>query len=302
MKIAIVVFFAALCVPFGLHAQVPANGNLEDWQQSQSGLYEQPTGGFWTTLNPLRDLGAPVTVEKVTDACQGQYAAKLTTKSFSTLLVAGLLASGTFNASNLLNPLTIGSPFTQKPANYKGCYKYSPVGGDSCAIISIITRWNTQTNQRDTIAEAGGVFANAVDSYTNFDFPYTYYSQDTPDTIQLVLSSSADGANSNGQVGSTMWVDNISLDLINGLNLPMMPEADVKCYPNPAMGNVVFDIADVKGQSTLALYSADGKLAATQPVMPGVNTIQLVNLPVGNYTYTITQNNQALYWGTLVHN
>jgi Putative carbohydrate metabolism domain len=302
MKIAITVLFAALCMPLGLQAQTPANGNLEDWQQSQSGLYEQPTGGFWTSLNPLRDLGAPVTVEKVTDACQGQYAAKLTTQSFSTLLVAGLLASGSFNPGNLLNPLTIGRPFTQKPANFKGCYKYSPVGGDSCAIISIITRWNTQTNQRDTIAEAGGIFANAIDSYTNFDFPYEYYTQDTPDSIQLVLTSSADGANSNGQVGSAMWVDNISLDLLNGLSLPMMPEAEVKCYPNPAMGNVVFDIAAITGQSTLMLYGADGKLAATQLVMPGINTIQLVTLPVGTYTYTIAQNNQALYWGTLVHN
>lgn len=291
-----------LCLPMLLWAQTPVNGDLESWQLSQSTLYYQPTGGFWATLNALADLGGPVTVERVTDACQGEYAAKLTTKNFTSLLVSGFLASGTFNQNNLANPLTIGSPFTLKPVSFSGCYKYTPVSGDSAALISILTRWNTQTNSRDTLASAGGITATPQADYVNFNYTYEYFSQETPDSIQVVFSASADGANNNGQVGSTLWVDNINLSILNGLTLPMMPEGIVSCYPNPATEQVYINLENIKGPSDLKVFSADGKLLLQTPVKPGSNTIQLAGLPYGALLYTINQNDKAIYWGTLVHN
>ena len=291
-----------LCLPMLLWAQTPTNGDLEGWQLSQSTLYYQPTGGFWATLNALADLGGPITVERVTDACQGDYAAKLTTKNFTSLLVAGFLASGTFNQLNLANPLTIGKPFTQKPQTLSGCYKYVPVNGDSAALVSILTKWNSQTNSRDTIASAGGITAQPQANYTNFTYTYEYFSQETPDSIQIVFTSSADGANNNGQVGSALWVDNVELSILNGISIPLMPEVAVTCYPNPAVDNVTINLENIEGKSTLNLYSADGKQILTKQVLKGFNTLSLAGLPCGIYSYTITQNNQTLYWGTIAHN
>jgi hypothetical protein len=302
MKKAVLFVFLCVAVLSSAYSQPVANGNLEDWQQSQSNLYDQPTGGFWATLNALADLGGPVTVEKTTDACQGQFAAKLTTKNFTSLLVAGFLASGTFNQLNLANPLTIGKPFTLKPQSLSGCYKYSPVNGDSAALISILTKWNTQTNSRDTIASAGGITAAAQADYTNFTYTYEYFTQQTPDSIQLVFSSSADGANNNGQVGSALWVDNVSLEIVNGIDLPMMPEVVVNCYPNPVADYLTIDLQNIPGKSMLGIYTADGKLMLQKQVFQGLNTIDFAALPCGNYLYTITQNNKALYWGTIAHN
>ena len=293
--IAFIIVSKAIAQPF-------ANGNLEGWQQSQSGLYDQPTGGFWATLNPLVDLTGPVTVEKTTDACQGEFAAKLTTKNFTSLLVAGFLASGTFNQLNLANPLTIGKPFTQKPQTLSGCYKYVPVNGDSAALVSILTKWNSQTNSRDTIASAGGITAQPQANYTNFTYTYEYFSQETPDSIQIVFTSSADGANNNGQVGSALWVDNVELSILNGISIPLMPEVAVTCYPNPAVDNVTINLENIEGKSTLNLYSAGGKQILTKQVLKGFNTLSLAGLPCGIYSYTITQNNQTLYWGTIAHN
>lgn len=300
-KLSVFAVFIVL-INIQLKAQPLVNGNLEDWQQSQSGLYEQPTGGFWATLNALADLGGPVTIEKTTDACQGQFAAKLTTKSFTSLLVAGFLASGTFNQLNLANPLTIGKPFTLKPVALSGCYKYVPVSNDSAALVSILTKWNSQTNSRDTIASAGGITAQPQANYTTFNYTYEYFSQQTPDSIQIVFTSSADGANNNGQVGSALWVDNVSLEIVNGIDLPMMPEVVVNCYPNPVTDYVTIDLQNVPGKSMVGIYNADGKLMLQKQVLQGLNTIDFAALPCGNYIYTITQNSKALYWGTIAHN
>ena len=298
----LLLFTIAFIIVSKVIAQPFPNGNLEGWQQSQSGLYSQPTGGFWATLNPLADLTGPVTVEKTTDACQGEFAAKLTTKNFTSLLVAGFLASGTFNQLNLANPLTIGKPFTQKPQTLSGCYKYAPVNGDSAALVSILTKWNSQTNSRDTIASAGGITTQPQVDYTNFNYTYEYFSQETPDSIQIVFTSSADGANNNGQVGSALWVDNVELGILNGINIPLMPEVAVTLYPNPAVDNVTINLENIEGKSTLSLYSADGRQILTKQVLKGQNTVDFTAMPCGSYIYTINQNNQTLYWGTIVHN
>ncbi|UPT68509.1 MAG: PCMD domain-containing protein [Sphingobacteriales bacterium JAD_PAG50586_3] len=302
MKKISLIALSIILIVIQLQAQPIVNGNLEDWQQSQSGLYDQPTGGFWATLNALRDLGGPVTVEKTTDACQGEFAAKLTTKSFTSLLVAGFLASGTFNQLNLTNPLTIGKPFTLKPQSLSGCYKYVPVNNDSAALVSILTKWNSQTNSRDTIASAGGITAQPQPNYTTFNYTYEYFSQETPDSIQVVFTSSADGANNNGQVGSALWVDNISLEIINGIDLPMMPEVMVNCYPNPVTNFVTINLENIPGSSAIAIYSANGIQLLQKKALQGLNTVDFTSLPCGNYIYTITQNNQTLYWGSIAHN
>lgn len=302
MKKSPLIILLVLVITIRLNAQTPVNGNLEDWQQSQSGLYDQPTGGFWATLNALRDLGGPVTVEKVTDACQGQFAAKLTTKSFTSLLVSGLLASGTFNQLNLANPLTIGKPFTLKPQSLTGCYKYSPVNGDSAALISILTKWNTQTNSRDTIASAGGITATAQADYINFNYTYEYFTQETPDSIQLVFSSSADGANNNGQEGSALWVDNVSINIVNSIGLPLMPEVVVNCYPNPTTDKATFDLTAFNSTAILTIYTNDGKLIMQKQVLPGLAEVDFTGYPCAQYIYTISQNNQTVYWGNIAHN
>jgi hypothetical protein len=81
-----------------------------------------------------------------------------------------------------------------------------------------------------------------------------------------------------------------------------MPEVTVSFYPNPAVDNVTINLDNIEGKSTLSLYSADGKQILQRQVFKGFNTLSLAGLPCGIYSYTITQNNQTLYWGTIAHN
>ncbi len=290
-----------LAITFTGYAQTLPNASFETWTTSQSGLYEQPSGNYWTSLNPLRDLGGPVTVEKVTDACEGTYAAKLTTKNFTSLLVSGLLASGTFNQSNLLNPLLFGQPFTIRPTNFTGCFKFSPVSGDSCALVAWASKWNPQTNQRDTVGTATLIVDTAVADYTTYNIPFNYLTQDTPDTLTLVFSSSADGQNNNGQEGTALWVDNVAIDIANGISLPMMGEAIVKCYPNPFADKLTIEITNFKGEATFTLISAEGKFLGIQKLEGERTQLSMSILPCGNYSYIISSNGKTIYWGTLTN-
>lgn len=289
------------CIAATAFSQLVPNQSLEQWQTSGSQLYEEPAGGFWATLNPLRDLGGPVTVEKVTDACDGTYAAKLTSKFFTSLLVSGLLTSGSFNQSNLLSPLQFGKPFTMQVENFSGCFKFSPVAGDSCALVAWLSKWNPNLNQRDTIAVASVIVDTAVSQYTSFSLPMVYQSSNAPDTLTIILSSSAGGQNNAGQEGTALWVDNLGISITDGLNLPLMPEVQVKAYPNPFTGQFTVDYDDVV-PGTITLISLEGKKVLEKPLEQGLTTLQVANLPVGTYTYLVSQKGKTVNWGKLTKN
>lgn len=197
--------------PAKAQVQIPVS-DFEDWTQAPFTSYEEPTGGWWTTLNGLSGLGCPVTVIKTTDAHSGSYAAKLTTRQWGTLTIPGLLLSGEFNIQNQ-NFLVQGQPFTQVPTSFRGWYKFSPEGGDSAAIAALLVRWNTGTQRRDTIGLAVLSVLDSVSNWTMFDLPFVFWQTGvTPDSILVALVSSGDGQNFNGQVGSTLWIDDLELD------------------------------------------------------------------------------------------
>lgn len=302
LKMKTVYLIIALVSSYCAQAQLPENGSLENWQQSQSNLYSEPTGTFWVSLNALADLGGPVTVEKTTDACEGSFAAKLTTKNFTSLIVSGLLASGDFDQNNLADPLKIGKPFTLKPTSFSGCYKYLPANNDSAAMVSILTKWNTQTATRDTIAVAGGVIYAAQSQYVDFNNLYEYESEETPDSIQVIFSSSAGGNSNVGELGSTLYIDNVMVNITNSIGLNYMAENELKVYPNPAADKLVLDLNHLADDAVLTLYDSKGTLISSQLVSKGLKTVDLTALPAGLCIYSVKEKHKSAISGTFIHN
>lgn len=237
-------------------AQIP-NGDFETWDSGTLNLFEEPGGGWFVTLNLLRTLGGPVSVEKSTDAHSGMYAAKLTTGSWGTLLVPGLVVTGEFDTQNPTEIIE-GKPYTGKPSRFGGWYKYSPANGDSGAIGMLLTRWNSATGQRDTVGEAGIVITTAIASWTEFDLPVIYHLPTaTPDTLVVAITSSADGANFIGEVGSTLWVDDVELDMTTAqpeaadaaeLALSYRPDGSVRLAVPALRGAALLQVHDIRGQ------------------------------------------------------
>jgi len=200
------------------------DGCLDDWKvYSWYTTYINPTGEFLQTLNELSALPpeaggpGPVTADTVTDCVQGKYAARLISGSFSPLgspiFIPGYIGSSILDIPNAT--IHLGKPYTQRPLRFQAYYKYAPANGDSALIEVMLSRFNTGAGKRDTISFDKIIIKNGVSSYTQIDMTLSYRdSINSPDTILIAFSASADTRfndlyHCSGQVGSTMWVDDL---------------------------------------------------------------------------------------------
>lgn len=129
-------------------------------------------------------------------------------------MVTGTVATGIFepDLQNQLESLKQGVPFSGKPTAFKGYFKYLPKENDSCDVYAELTRWNPVSLERDTIAEAVLIENDvAVESWTEFYLPFTYFSAEEPDTLTIIFASSAEGDSFIGAEGIAIYVDDISL-------------------------------------------------------------------------------------------
>lgn len=192
-----------------------AGGDFEQWTTVTQGSvsYQIPAGNWWDCLNTLAILGGPVTVSKTTDAYSGNYAAMLETKKWGDqLTIPGILVSGRFDSSLPIGQnLVIGQPFNKRPGHFTGYYKYQPAGQDSMIILIALTRYNALAKQRDTIAQNSLVVGNSSVNYQRFNLELTYQNPSLPDSIHIIFLSSIKGQHMQGQEGSVLKIDALSL-------------------------------------------------------------------------------------------
>ncbi len=191
---------------------VGMNLDFEQWQVTTQNQisYEEPAGGYWTSLNSLAKLNGPITVMRTNDAQNGSYAALLETKEWGSLNIPGLLVIGTFLTQEPF--IYEGKPYTETPSSVSGYYKYLPNNQDTAIVYAKLSRFNPMKGYQDTIAETSLLIPNTVSEYTSFDLNFDYLSDLTPDSITIIFVSSIDGANFKGQVGSKFYVDNLKLN------------------------------------------------------------------------------------------
>lgn len=287
-------------IMLGLCSWLPAQnlvtgGDFESWTQG-TGNFENPTDNFWTTLNQLSLLGptGPVTVSKTTDAYAGTYAARLESGTFGTLLVPGLIACGRFNP--LVPPyLFQGQPFTQKPERFTGYYKYFPVMGDSAAIYAEIHIYDVGGGGKSVIADASMVVYDTVDTYTYFDIPFEYYFPNTvPDSITIVLVSSAGGETFQGQAGSLLFVDEISIEAAS-TGIEQELAMGIELYPRPADKYLYLHLDKPQlGEMQLSLFNTAGQLVKESHTQDAETRVPVSDLSEGIYLYQLRQANGRL--------
>jgi hypothetical protein len=273
--------------------QIP-EGGFNNWTPNSTNVYFEPTGGWWTSLNSLATLGGPVTLSQTTDAHSGEFAALMETKLWGDLLLAGLLVSGNFILEEPF--IQNGQPFTDSPSKFKGWYKYTPVSGDSAGVAAILTRYNTGAGQQDTIAIARRAIEENVQTYTEFEIAFDYLITGVePDTLIIVFTSSGDGGNFNGEVGSTFIVDDISLEYTTGLLESLLPEIDVKAYPTPAADHVTFTFDTPRPEKLLCeVYTLDGRFIQSFSPNNKEHLMDVSSLPRGKYILQVFEDNSLV--------
>lgn len=212
MKSYLLILFSLLFIfgnMSGLYAQagVP-NGNFESWP---SGNNDNPE--FWDSPNALTG-GFPFfikTVEKTSDSHTGNWAAQITTRSILGETIPGVLSLGILDIDieNIENTEFIGLPFADRPGKLEGYYKYSTPGNDFGLLGVLLTRYNEATNSKDSIAFAIKEFTTQAGEYTHFSATLQYLSLAEPDSINIVVLSSASPVM---LPGSQLRIDDLTFD------------------------------------------------------------------------------------------
>jgi hypothetical protein len=291
------------------------NGNFNDWvwtvhtTHAGGGFYE-PGGGFFKSLNILDTIATPpgLTCLRSTDVHTGEFAALLTTQQIAILqiLIPGVVGTLSLNW-DILNA-TLGVPYTYpaKASSFQGWYKMTPKYNDSAAAVILLSKWNSTTHKRDTIGSKRLVFKGTVSTYTYFEAAVEYKNPNIlPDSITILLMSSAGYNTQNmlgsvGRVGTQAWFDDITLTDVNGFRYQLMPEIDVKLYPNPATDLLVVELGELVKNGQFLVYSLDGKQLDVTPLSNLQNEVSVSSLPPGTYYYKVSDGKSILNSGSFI--
>jgi hypothetical protein len=288
------------------------NASFETW----SSIFNAPTQpNNWVSANlfasPLIDANNPTSVFKdsLANKTNGQYSMKITTIKLTTNPdpaaipdTLGYAAQGVVIVQlptfNILDRL----PFTGRPANFNFMYKYTPSGTDSAFAYIELTKWNTTLMRRDTIG-AMGFFMLASTNFATGGGSLIYnplYPNTFPDSLHISFSSSS---YLTPRLGSTMWVDEISLTGWTGISQIDANASYVKAFPNPSNSAVTISV-DLPNAKHITIYNQLGQTMGTKQINAKQIIIEANTFAPGNYYYSVTDENGTVVAGntfTITH-
>lgn len=250
-------FVGAVLASTGAGAQTTVpNGGMENWV-TQMGV-EDPAG--WMTLNFMSAFGAPLTVEKTTDAHSGTYAAKLVTVESDFMgqmdTIPASLTLGTVDFAS--GEGTSGAPLVAAPDSLVGWFKFLPADNgstddDEFGLSITLSRWDAVNEVREIIAYGDYISNGAMASYTRVAIPIEYYLEVIPDTMEITMANAVVFRTP----GTALFVDDLTLIYESTASVdPVTMLSPIRCYPNPAGAALsVVSPANV----TLEVYNALGK-------------------------------------------
>jgi hypothetical protein len=257
------------------------NGGFETWVDK--GDYQEPQ--YWYTLNSLVAFGYDQGSVSTTDAHSGANAAKLTSQSSQFQDIPGLLASGpVLSPSGDVDFSQIKFAFLSRPKSLVFYYKYAPADGDSCNFYMAFTKWNTSTQQTDTIGEASFQKGDSVNDYTKVEVDIDYYSSAQPDSAFMIITSSIDGFNP--LAGSVLFIDDLAITYNTGVNNTYIIDV-VTTYPNPVK-DVLHITTKSKGGLKVRLTTLSGIEMLNFTTQKSESEIDLSGFSNGMYLFEIT--------------
>lgn len=268
-----------------------SNYNFEDWSFFNS--FENPD--YWSTSNfSVFSVVSfnPVTKE-LNDVYDGSYSLKLVTTekniSGENIKVAGLVTLGNFDIDISTRKAIVngGVQIKEKPSEFSGYFKYSTSGTDSCIMSIFLTKFNLETQVRDTVGI--GLFTSSNQpQWSQFKTNILYNSTIEPDSMNIVIMSSD---TSIFDSGSTLLIDNLFIDGLVS-NVDQILENDLKIFPNPAK-----DFINIESKTSntyfIRFYNSIGVNVKSIYFM-GSKQIDISDLNAGLYFINITIKNKTL--------
>ncbi|MCF8302001.1 MAG: PCMD domain-containing protein [Bacteroidales bacterium] len=196
-------FFSA-----SLLAQDIPNDGMESWENF--GNYENPEN--WDTPNEeISFFNVSVVTKESSIVHSGNYSAKLQNKDVYAIgTVPGFMTLGDFSVDTQTGEFTIegGVPYTDRPSSLKGYFQYDPQNNEECVIGAFLFRRDEQNNV-DTIGAGVFMTGENTGNWTEFSAPITYFSNEQPDTLNIIALTSA---TENPTAGTKLYVDDLWME------------------------------------------------------------------------------------------
>ena len=289
--------------------QIPNNG-FEDWAITDTIPPINPIDPIgWTTSNFLMNAGGSQTVFRTEDAVEGNYAILLIsdTSVVSPPFGNGLLDTiGGFVALGIVNQINVGGiEYTDRPDSMSVWIKGTVIPGDTSSIGAILTRYNPDTQNNDTIAISARIGMTSTDTvYKKIVVPFNYTSTNSPDLLVFRINV---GGRQNSEIfpGNELFLDDIQLlgTSTSTQSIPIIEQA-VKVMPNPFSDQTLIEFENPSNEELcFILTNSNGQVVRK---IQNISGSQLIlyreNLPTGIYFFTFYNRNELIYNGKLIIN
>ncbi len=292
----VIIFLSILFFSTGLFGQGQIPGNsFETWFTPISSVPSlvEPEGFVTSNVfgaNPNLP-GDYTTCTQSSDAAVGDSSAKLEVKGVAANMPQ-LISTGAYTSMGV-GELKI--PYTDRPDQFQVWLKGEMLNNDTAFVFVEMTRWDATAGAAVSIGESIIEFSGNNGTWTEFTQDFTYTAEtDAPDS--LVMQAIIFGPNANGtpgteSIGSTLYLDGLNLvSNSTGLFTPLMPEINVRLYPNPTSDIATFEVDenDVAELEQISIFAIDGRMVSSHAINGSKTQANVTGLPAGTYHYRIS--------------
>jgi len=260
--------------------------SFETWVDAEKGQLPE----YFNGTNMVVVAGF-VEVETVTegtsDSQDGDSHVVMTGKDIQGTTIPGVITQGTMtiDMANSTVDITGGVPYTTRSARMKGFFKYTPANNDT----AVIAAWLLKGSTSDTIAVGAFKVVGTYDTWTEFTFDLEYNSNEYPDTLNFLCSSSITA--NNAQLGSVFEIDNVWFEgEVTSIN-NVVASNDFVVSPNPANGYFNLKMSNANN-TTVKVHNTVGQVVITKTF----NTSSI------NERFDISDLNKGIYFVEVIDN
>jgi hypothetical protein len=224
MKKPLLISVLAMIMTIGVFAQQIDNAGFEDWEDAGTVIYEPVN---WSSIKTgdggdFINNAAPLVWGQSENAHTGNYSIELFNVFTFGIVATGAATNGRMHPNfNPDSAYAFTDPtddrwhtvFTSHPDSVSVWAKYTPQENDT-AQVKILLHTGEGTlppqpeNVDNKVAYAQINIAGNVDTWTQFKAPFTWFSEDSPEYMLIVVSA---GKGTQAIEGSKIWYDDLEL-------------------------------------------------------------------------------------------
>lgn len=258
-------------------AQSIPNAGFESW--TNMGAYSNPDG--WDQLNGYTSIAGVYTCEQGTPGNAGAYYLSLTSKTVTGVgVVPGVAVSGVLDV--VTQQAKSGFAFTGQPQALTGKWQHMIFGTSQGFVDVKLTKWNSTSNTRITVAVGHLNLTGMAMSWANFSVPLAYLESFAPDSCIISMSASGTTPTSNDY----LWVDELAFTgSAIGLN-DLNNSIKISLFPNPGPSVLTLNLGALNEKQVEAkIVDLQGNevLWIKNIAVSSTSTIDISALAQGNY-------------------